>query len=482
MKFISHILILCLTGLCAAETETGYSERGLEYLLQNRDYERFDWYMDIYLRRYPDTATLYLMKGYRYFDEAVTFPQGTRNRLVGPSGGIPRKYPSYLVPDSLASAEIRLYPIWNKNLLHQAFSAMRMARNHQPNRNDISHGICQMALETEQEEIFLREIDTLATLFPDDSSIIELSLQFAERNLWTRYNQQANNLITGLLETYPSHPSLFMMRSRCFYARGYLDSSALYLRKAHEIQGDDPDILSDAIRIEAIRGNYQEASRLCNMRYALTDSSLDREQAIFFSLISDSLEALRLYNQICAQPSNDTSSVLGRLRKYQQTNRGKQNVFFKGNLFHLNFPLIQLYLLANGDRVEYHMHMAGAFYAVSQYDSAAYHNLNLLRNLSQKDNIGFDAGYNLAAEYFAAGRQMLSFQRFIHVYKHFYRQRNDSHLLYAMGVSYEAFGNLSDARYFYNRALAASDQKNTVYQLARFRLKTIKGPGSSQPH
>lgn len=473
--------MLCASFAQAAENAPGYSGKGLEYLLNKRDYERFDWYMDVYLKRYPDTATLYLMKGYRYFDEAITFPLGKSNRLVSPSGGIPRRYPSYLVPDSIESMDLRLFPIWNKKLLDQAFKAMRKARSFRPDRKEISHGLCQMALETGEDEVFLRELDTLSSLFPDDSSITEHILEFAQKNLWTEHRSEAKGLINRLLYNHPRNSDLLLMKSKLFYARGELDSAAASIHQAHTIEGDDREILRNAVRIEAIRGNYREASRLCRIRYALTDSLLDREQAIFFSLISDKFDSLRSSAGLQRETLQDTS-VLGHLDNYRNNARGEERAFFTGDLFHLNFPLINLHYLINENKVEYHMHMAGAFYAVSQYDSAAYHNLNLLRNLSRKDNVGFEAGYNLAAEYFAAGRKMLSFQRFLHVYNHFRRERNDSHLLYAMGVTYESFGNLGDARYFYNRALAASDKDKEIYRLAGYRLKTIKGPGRSQPH
>ena len=75
IKTLRTLILFVLTGipmLVMAEMgqKPAFSSSGLQYLLNRREYDRFDWYINRFMERYPDTAVLHLLKGHRYFYEA----------------------------------------------------------------------------------------------------------------------------------------------------------------------------------------------------------------------------------------------------------------------------------------------------------------------------------------------------------------------------------------------------------------------------
>ena len=55
------------------EDKPPFSTSALQYLLDRKEYDRFDWYIERYLNHHPDTAILHLMKGKRYYNEAMDY-------------------------------------------------------------------------------------------------------------------------------------------------------------------------------------------------------------------------------------------------------------------------------------------------------------------------------------------------------------------------------------------------------------------------
>ncbi len=458
-----------------------FSVEALQYLLQRQEYDRFDWYIARYLRHHPDTAVLYLIRAYRYFDQAIKTEVHTRHVMNGKTGGIPRKYPEYVAPRGLR-VDFHTFPVYNDNLLARAFASMRMARSLEPHRRDLYTGICHMAVQAHQPGVLAAELDSLLQRFPCDDEIVSMVTEYSKKNLLADNPALAIRLLKRTLRSCTDNQRIVSEIGRAYYTLGELDSAYRYTLSAHYLAPDDPEALNRAMRLSSIRGEYKAGARLALKRYAVTREAGDLEQAVLFSELSDSAASADLRARLSSAADFDSSSSLYYRFKRLLDAGARDTVYFSDSLYHLNFPLIEMRYRQSDDRITYYLHKAGAFYAVALYDSAAYYNLNLLRNLNGERNLGLSAGFNLAAEYYASGRHMLAFQRFLKLYKyHPYPMDIDLH--YALAVNYEIFGDIANARMHYRKVVRnKGDNREKAAELrrmAQYRLEHMQALGAA---
>jgi Flp pilus assembly protein TadD len=457
-----------------------FSIEALQYLLRRQEYDRFDWYIVRYLRHHPDTAVLHLIRAYRYFDQALKTEVYTRHAISGPTGGIPRKYPEYVAPRQVR-ADMHSFPVYNDNLLRKAFAAMRTARTLEPKRRDLYTGICHMAAQAHLPRVLAAELDTLLQRFPCDSEVVSITIGYARDRLIDDDAQSAIRLLKRIAGANTGDARLLGEIGRAYYHMGEIDSSYKYTLSAHYLAPDDTESLMRAVRLSAIQGEYKAGAHLALKRYAVTRDRIDLDQAIILTEAYDSAGGAQLRASLADDSGPaDSASLYARYRRLLRAAETDSS-FFADSMYHLNFPLIEMKFRRGDDRISYYLHKASAFYGVALYDSAAYYNLNLLRNLDGERNLGLSAGFNLAAEYYASGRHMLAFQRFLKIYK-YTPFPSDLDLHYALAVNYETFGDLSNARAHYRRVIregAEREGDQQICRLARYRLDRLRSAGRS---
>ncbi len=479
MNRLLLIILVTVTAVYAKNSGTRrpFSVNALRYLLERKDYERFDFYISSYLRQHPDTAILYILKGYRYFEEARSYPSREVFEFEHPTGGIPRKYPeNFITPLSHSSAQVKV--VYRNDMVDKAFAAMRKARFYEQDREDIYMGLCNMAVEANQPDVLAYEIKRYIQRFGKNDELVSMVVDYSRKQNAFFENRDMITLLNEMYGWFPTSGDIIAELAKYYYYTGILDSACHFVMLALESDEKNPKIYDHAIKLASSKGNFAKACSLSLHCYSISDKSLYLEQAAIFALTYDSTLALELRDRITGLPEYaDTLSITEDIFKqyFSEDDSGIERKFFIGELFHCNFPLFELYYRKDRDKVAYYRYKASAFYAYAMYDSAAFYNLNLLRSISYKDKQVAPTLFNLAAEYYAMGKYRLSYHRFLDLCR-FYNGRRDAAVRYALGLNCEQFGDLTNARrHFRYAATHSNKQYNDTYQLQQLASNRLRG-------
>jgi hypothetical protein len=401
-------------------------------------------------------------------------------RTLGRTGGIPRKYPPGIVePLSRTIDQARI--AYDPQMLRKAFRAMERARAIAPNRRDIYAGLCRMAAEAGATRRLRREVGLLIERFGCSNDVAALAVSYASGPASAADPEGVVELLQVVNGAYRKGTELKAEIARLFCAVGNVDSAFHYVDQLCREQPEDAGALRNAMTLAAVRSDFAAACSLALRRYELTTEIVDLEQAAVCAFPDDTLLARRLYARVRSAPAYSATESPARwffeeaVRRPPATSTKR---FFTDSLFHLNFALFEADYQRNHDLISYYMHKASAFYVYGVHDSAAYYNLNLLRNVPSGElHLGYTALFNLAAEYYASGKHRLSYDRFLNLYKRG-NGRSDVAVRYALAVNYEEFGDIRRARSHYRYVLNHPDEYYDRYfdlqELAAYRLKALR--------
>jgi len=474
------VLLFCNSFGKVNTDKSPFSISALQYLLHSKDYVRFDWYIQSYLNQYPDSAILHILKGYRYFNQALDSRSSKIIRINDKTGGIPRKYPEDLMP-YIPNDVTHLTFVYNDKLLEKAFESMEKARFLEPERFDTYIGLYYMATQTGQLDVLSEEIHKSVSELGYKDKIENMVINTIITEGKSIDNAFKIKILQILLQMNPDNRVIETELSKYHYSAGNIDSSSYYTLKA--LHGDTINLktLNNAITLASIKGNFKEASAFAQRKFKLSEKQTDLEQAVLYTFTYDSALAYSLQTRTKKlNYYNDSLSITTWLFTEPLDSEAMLNKkYFSGDLFHLNLPLFSINYKRNMDKIEYYANKACAFYVYAIYDSAAYYNLNLLRNIKKDNILGYSALFNLAAEYYAAGEYRLSYFRFLALYK-YYNGEKDCAVRYGLGVNYETFGDYANAIKEYTYVLQNSDDFNNnkynLHDLAEYRLTRLRGP------
>jgi hypothetical protein len=227
----------------------------------------------------------------------------------------------------------------------------------------------------------------------------------------------------------------------------------------------------------ALRGQYGRAAETARHRYALTGSQTDSLLARIFTLAADTSTAIKLPDGTFDPKDGDADTVriMERFLHHLEAHMGRRPEFFHDELFCLNFPLVAVAYRLSADTAAFLLHKAGLFYAAALYDSAAYYNLRLLRWGRRRHGLEYSTAFNLAAEYYAAGEYILSYVRFMDLYR-YAGGHKDVGVRYALAVNCEQYGDVALAASHYRYVLAQDRKRYERY----FPLRTLAAQGLSR--
>lgn len=454
-----------------------FSASALEYLLKRKDFERFDWYVERYQKRHPDSTILDLLKGYRYFDEASLHRVKSLTYVPDCTGGIPRRYPPQV---SLVQhgAVMSITESYDSGLMNRAFSSLRTARDKSPEYRDIQLTICRMAAEGNKPRVLAYETEHYVNKFGCDSSVFDVVAGYVRNHGGVGNEHECIVLVSSFERLCSFDGVLAADLGRLYFSTGHLDSSWYYLSKACELGNASPAVLRQAVLVACIRGNWKFAMEKALARNKLTADLGDLEQAAAFASVVDTVAAQKLWVQVQADPAYCDSSSIARRFFVPEAQAGIENGFFNDSLQYLNYALIDRDFALRRDTVAFYTYKAGVFYATALYDSAAWYNLQLLRLLRAADDLGVASLYNLAAEYYASGNYLMSYLRFLDIYRYF-KGACDPAVRYALAVNYEQFGDFGRARDHYRYVVAHPGHEAGLRDLAAWRLRRL-GRGDSR--
>ncbi|MGD9201893.1 MAG: hypothetical protein PVI26_10040, partial [Chitinispirillia bacterium] len=217
--------LLFFNSYAKIDTKTNpFSVSALEYLLNGKEYARFDWYVRSYLRQYPDSAILHILKGYRYFNQAFDSRSSKISRINDKTGGIPRKYPGNFIR-YIPYDNIHLKFTYNEKLLKKAFKSMKIAKSLEPERSDTYLGICHMATRTGQIDLLSREIHNSNEKFGYIDKIEEVILNTFRTDGKSIENDLKIKILQILLQINPDNKVIETELGKYHYAAGNIDSS-----------------------------------------------------------------------------------------------------------------------------------------------------------------------------------------------------------------------------------------------------------------
>jgi tetratricopeptide (TPR) repeat protein len=467
-------------ALNAKEDKPLFSTSALQYLLDRKEYDRFDWYIGCFLAHYPDTAVLHLMKGHRYYLEAMETRSHDVTYIINRTGGIPRKYNKSLIESKLFGAN-QVQTVFNDSLLDKAFASMRYARSLEPGREDIAMGICRMASETGRSDILAKEVTLYTSAFGYTQEIEKTIFDYVDRNWVMAADSSMILLLRNLTAYHPDEAKSYLLLSNYYFLSGNVDSAFAHARNALNCDRTNLYFHQKAITLAAIKCDFKEATELALRKYEVSKELLDLEQAAICAYAYDRFRGMFLYTKILKSESTRDSATISRWlfdEFIPNNNRLQQKNLFSGNLFHLNFPLFYITYRQDLDQIDYYHNMAGALFISGLYDSAAYYNLKLITSMGKNHPLGYKALYNLAAEYFATGRYLISFQLFLWIYRYLGGWRDFS-VIYALGVNYEQFGDFYHAKEQYTEIVnfrgKMSEENKNLRELAALRLNSLRG-------
>lgn len=473
------IVMLLLAGSGHAtrtESKPPFSVDALQWLLGRGEYDRFDWYIERYINHYPDTAVLHLIRGYRYFHEASDKVVRSVRTPHDRTGGIPRRYPECLIEQTPARS-MYIVESYSDELLRHAMASMHRALTVDPGRRDIWTAMCHMVAQAGRPDLLQDKIEWARGRFECDSQVVNMALELSSRY----YTTEGDSAMIGLLRSLTEHCGDAALRSAAakhFLDAGRFDSASVYLRKALAIDDGDPAALGIAVSLASLRGEFAYAMKLCERRYQTTREPADLEMAAIFSIAAGEQSHHALTQQVAEAGIDSDSSLLRRFRGLLEKHARRDPEFFGGGRFALNFPLVALAFQNTRDTGAYYQHKAGLFYAQAVYDSAAYYNLRLLRWRNEREGMDYSTAFNLAAEYYASGELLMSYVRFMDLYR-YADGKADVGVRYGLAVNCESYGDLKSAALHYRYV---SEHNRTRYekffplrQMASQRLEQLRG-------
>lgn len=481
MKKLLLIILICFfPANPSQESKPPFSVNALQYLLDRKEYDRFDWYIERYLNHYPDTAILHLLKGHRYYDEATHTSSKELKCIINRTGGIPRKYSEHLTQLKPFSIN-KLLLFYNKEILDMAFASMRHARAIEPDRKDIFMKICRMAAETGRSDILAREATIYISQFGYTKEIEKLILDYLDQKWGMAADSNMVFLVRNLTTHYSNESELYMLIGNYYFLSGDIDSAYYYTLQA--LDKDDQNLYNyqKALILASIKCDFPEATQLALRRYELSKKLIDLEQAAICAYAYDRFKGMFLYTKVLKSESASDSATISKwlfdefIPSHDSLNYTN---FFNGDLFHLNFPLFYITYRKDLNQADYYNNKAGAYFISGLYDSAAYYNLKLMTTMNKKHPLAHSALYNLAAEFYATGKYIISFQLFLWMYKYLGGWR-DFTVRYALAVNYEQFGDFYHAKEQYthimNHTGKLKKEDENLREMARLRLNNIRG-------
>lgn len=474
------ILLACFSIVYTSQGDKPpFSTSALRYLLDRKEYDRFDWYIDCYLNHHPDTAILHLMKGQRYYNEAMDTRSQDVKYIINRTGGIPRKYDKNLIESKLFSIN-RLHTVYNDSLLDKAFASIQYARSIEPDQEDISMRICRMAAETGRSDVLAKEVTLYTSEFGYTKETEKIIFDYVDQKWGMAADSSMILLLRNLTAYHPDESKSYMLLSNYYFLSGNVDSALAYTHHALNCDKKNLYFHQKAITLAAIKCDFAEATELALKRYEISKELIDLEQAAICAYAYDRFKGMFLYTKVLKSENAKDSATISRwlfdefIPSHDSLNHKN---LFNGNLFHLNFPLLYITYRKDLDQIGYFHNKAGALFISGLYDSAAYYNLKLITSMKKNHPLGYKALYNLAAEYFATGRYLISFQLFLWIYKYLGGWRDFS-VLYALGVNYEQFGDFYHAKQQYteivNNSGKLKDEDKNLKELAHRRLNAIR--------
>ena len=480
MKIFFLILLACFTAAYSSqEDKPPFSTSALQYLLDSKEYGRFDWFIGCYLNHHPDTAILHLMKGQRYYNEAMDSRSQDVKYIINRTGGIPRKYNKNLLESKLLGVN-RLQTVYDDSLLDMAFASMEYARSIESGK-DISMQICRMSSETGRSDVLAREVTLFTSQYGYTKEIEKLVFDYVDHKWGMAADSSMIDLLRNLTAYHPDESKSYMLLSNYYFLSGNVDSALVYTRHALNCDRKNLYFHQKAITLASIKCDFAEATELALQRYEISKELIDLEQASICAYAYDRFKGMFLYTQVLKSENAKDSSTISRwlfdefIPSHDTLNHKN---LFNGDLFHLNFPLLYITYRKDLDQIGYFHNKAGALFISGLYDSAAYYNLKLITSMKKNHPLGYKALYNLAAEYFATGRYMISFQLFLWIYKYLDGWRDFS-VIYGLGINYEQFGDFYHAKQQYteivNNSGKLKEKDKNLEELARLRLNAIRG-------
>jgi len=473
-------VLFCVSDLAA---KPPFSVSALEYLLKRKEYDRFDWYMERYQKRYPDTLILTELQGRRYYQEAKENPGTKVLHYTDRTGGIPRKYTD-ITPHVSAPFTYTLDSCYDDTLFFRAIRAFKKIRYHSPHNRSLYIAMCTMALEANQFETFADEIAVTLNRFGCAPDIIDMVVSFNTKG----YNRHNAPLWIALLRTVhrscPQKGNILALIGKYFYIRGQFDSAAAYTEKALALDSLSPEVLYHARTLAAIQSDFTTAYYHSLKLFDITGDYRELEQAAIFALPLDSMRAVSLMKRIAGQNLQMDQRINYPLFTEESAYPfHSRSYFYTGKLFHLNFPYLYSQFKRDRNRTKYYAGKAAICSAVGMYDSAAWYNLNLVRGLEAHDKQVGPSLFNLAAEYYAAGEYMLSYLRFLDVYRHF-KGHTDLAVRYGLGINYSRAGDYTRARhhlqYVKNKSRNGNNKDSHLYTCASMLLEDMRDKKDAQ--
>lgn len=452
-----------------------FSTKALENCIKRKDYKNFDFYVESYLRQHPDTAILYLLKGYRYFDEAKNICHKRVSYINNSTGGIPRKYPPQLMAIK-SDAIYQIEKICNSPIIDTALNYMRYARDLEPDHSDIYMGICKMAAQVNRPELLSNEINVLKNKFGYIPEIRELIIDYFHIKYENSLDSSMISIMRNMIISHPDEMETFEISTKTFID---IDSTQNSISRALVLDSSNKKLLKKAIGVAMIRSDFSRARDLLMKRYNLYDDIRDIEQAAICAYAEDRVKGRMLYEKILLLPGYcDSTSLIEWIFNPSHRKKRAFTHLYSGDLFPLNIPVLYIEYRSNGDMIKYFHHKAGIFYLSGIYDSAAHYNLSLVRNIEYTDKYSYPACYNLAAEYYAIGKYRLSFIRFLRLNE--FINSKDIDLHYALGLNYAQFKDYNNARKHYRYVIRHSRKnKNNLAELAAEQLDQISNKKDS---
>ncbi len=470
------LLVVFLCGLRAGgQVPPPFSTGALQYLLDRNDYERFDWYVTRYISYHPDSVVLRVLQGYRYFREAeqtARIVNGTRNDRTG---GIPRRYPEHIVrcrPRQLAFSYVK----YDQYLLGLAFDAMYEALTLEPGRRDVWVTMCRMAAQAGRPDMLMKHLGWGMERFGIDSVAVQ---QVVDVSLTERDGSQDSTVadLLRLMANYAPSPVVYAELARFYNQVGDRGHATAYLREAASGDSLSPAVLRAALDMAASHGDFALAHQLAARLAQMSGTDEDRSIAAVFAF-ADTVSAGEL-RRARTESKRNASALAGpafqaRLLSYLND----RPELFEDDRFCLNFAVLALARRLGDDDERHYVHKAGLFYVCAMYDSAAYYNLQLLRWHQRNSELKYATAFNLAAEYYAAGQYLLSYLRFLDLYKYADGNR-DSGVRYGLGMNCQAYGDRGQAVWHFQEVATRGRTKYDRYyplrSLARQHLAQLRG-------
>ena len=479
MKWVSAAPLLVLVGVWTVaspppsreDQRPGFSAGALQYLLDKEEYGRFDWYVERYRSRHPDSTILDILSARRFFAEASLQPHRHTFFVEDPTGGIPRRYPAPF-PAPVQRGFLCNRHHYDSELMNRAFASLRSVTAREPQRGDLMLELCIMGAQANIPQLFAWDLEQYLERFGCDTAVVGVAVRYLHSVAGCGGERDRVAILEPLVGVCGKE-TLRGELARLYLALGEVDSAWNVVRAVRTDSIPDPALLRVALGIAALRRDYPGALALSLRSWELGGDPAALEQAAAFASLFDSTQALRLWERVHSDPSFcDTLSLARRFFPADSGSVGIENGLFTDSLWYLNYPLVDRDFILRQDTVAYYHYQAASYYLAARYDSAAWYNLRLLRILRESEGLGVDALFNLAAEHFASGNHLMSYLRFLDLYR-FFGGEHDPQVRYGLGVNYEQFGDYGRARPHYQFVVTAPTASGALREQALWRLQNL---------